>query len=62
MRVADFRRLLDAAVAQGDVLVAVPGGRYDVVAVHGDAHDLVLEIVQRPVPVIRRRKRRKPAA
>jgi hypothetical protein len=63
MRVAIFRTLLDQVAATGDVVVAGPGGLYDVLAVHGDAHDVVLEVARRDqVPVVRRRKRRKPAA
>jgi hypothetical protein len=63
MKVADFGERILALEVQcpGDVVVAGPGGLYDVVAVRALRGDLLLEIELRPVPVTRRRKG-KPAA
>jgi hypothetical protein len=64
MKVADFGERILALEVQcpGDVVVAGPGGLYDVVAVRELRGDIVLEIDQRPVPVTRRPRKRKRAA
>jgi hypothetical protein len=64
MKVADFGERVLALEVQcpGDVVVAGPGGLYDVVAVRELRGDLLLEIELRPVPVTRRRKGKRAAA
>jgi hypothetical protein len=71
VRLADFHRLLETATRDNlrtggvrDVVVAGPGGVYDVVAVRAWHGDVLLEVSKRdgPVPVIRRPRRRKKAA
>jgi hypothetical protein len=64
MRVVVFRELLGNIASTGDVVVAGPGGLYDVIAVRAWQGDVLLEVSKRegPVPVTRRPQRRKRAA
>lgn len=71
MTVGQFHRLLEDVVRNGlrnhgglhDVVVAGPGGLYDVVAVRAWQGDVLLEVSKREpsVPVIRRPRRRRAA-
>jgi hypothetical protein len=66
MKVADFGERVLALEVQcpGDVVVAGPGGLYDVVAVRELRGDVLLEVSKRdaPVRVTRRPRKRKRAA
>jgi hypothetical protein len=69
MTAREFRERVDEAERTaagggelGEVLVAGPGGLYDVVYVRQSRGDLVIEVVKRPVVVTRRRRQKRAAS